>query len=450
MRREDEQALRGWGVCWGAAMLFSLAATPGRFTDLMEHAATPTSSLEVAIAVLAFLVVLRASSLRWLAALAVAQLLHTLAMLPEVPNHRWIVALVNLALLLSLSPTATRKAPLAPFVAAARAIVVAVYGFAWFAKLNRDFLDPSVSCATQFYTHVVNWWPVAPDGPELRAAVVLGTIAVEATLAAGLCIRPLRRAVVLVGLGFHFLLALDVTKSFVNFSSVMSALLLLFLPLRSLERLADAWSDRARARLAAGLLSIWLAGFTAVAQWDDYAPLYFWVRQLVWSVYSLTLLAGVAAWPAGTETRGEARLVGPPAIAAMLAVLNGISPYLGFKTRTAFDMYSNLRLEADRSNHLFVPRSADLLGALRDRVQVVASNVPSLDAGARAGYEISRFELGATLARVPGAWARYRRHAEAKECDSRHDARLEVPPAWQRALCTFRPIGERSRAECLW
>jgi mRNA-degrading endonuclease RelE of RelBE toxin-antitoxin system len=38
-----------------------------------------------------------------------------------------------------------------------------------------------------------------------------------------------------------------------------------------------------------------------------------------------------------------------------LMVLNGASPYLGLKTESSFSMYSNLRTEGGKSNHLFIP-----------------------------------------------------------------------------------------------
>jgi len=134
--------------------------------------------------------------------------------------------------------------------AAARAITVMLYGFAAFAKLNHDFVDVSVSCAAQFYGHITRWWPPLPDGPELRRAVVLGTIAAESLLALGLCVRRLRPVAVFGGLLFHIGLALDATKAFLNFSSVMFALLLLFLP-RELWVLSGSmlgWGDEVVAR----------------------------------------------------------------------------------------------------------------------------------------------------------------------------------------------------------
>ena len=53
----------------------------------------------------------------------------------------------------------------------------------------------------------------------------------------------------------------------------------------------------------------------------------------------------------------------------LFAALNGLSPYLGLpKTYATWTMFSNLRVEAGRSNHWLVPASWQPFGFLRDVV----------------------------------------------------------------------------------
>jgi hypothetical protein len=110
-------------------------------------------------------------------------------------------------------------------------------------------------------------------------------------------------------------------------------------------------------------------------------------------------------------------------------------------------MYSNVRLEADRSNHLLVPRSLDLFGFLRDRVTILDTSDPALRrAYVETGEEIPYVQLRAYLTEHPGARVRYLRAAAETESVGTP----EPVPKWLRTLLIFRPLGERSRGECVW
>jgi hypothetical protein len=388
-----------------------------------------------------------------LALLCATQLIDVALRLPEVPNHRMILALASIAFL-AASWRPRSGGVLDEYVPVARAIVVIVYLFAFFAKLNRDFLDPASSCAAQFYDSATHWWLLLPDVAFARRAALLGTLAVEAALPLGLCWRQSRRAAVVLGLVFHFLLALDVTHNLVNFSAVMSALLVLFLPREFLDSLGETFgpSRSVRTMLAAGLLLVLLSGLLAVSNWSAYTIVYCWARQLVWSTYAIVLCGAAIVWRGPEEeTRRAWRLSPAGAVIVALTLVNGLGPYLGLKTRTAFDMYSNLRVEAERSNHLLVPRSLDLLGILRDRATILDTNDATLRRRfAEPGYEITYFELASRLRESPGARARYLRNGAEHEYDSSRGESLEAPSFWLRKFLVFRALGERSRAECLW
>jgi len=450
----DDLALAGWSLCWASAVLFSATAPLGWYSSLLQG---PTASdvARVAVSALALLAIIRAPSLRSLGALALAQVAHVAIDLPDVPNHRCILALVNLALLMAMLVRRTPADVLDAVGPAARAITVMLYGFAAFAKLNHDFVDVTVSCAAQFYGHITKWWPPFPDGSEIRRGVVFGTIAVESLLPVALCIRRLRPLAVGGGLLFHFGLALDATKAFLNFSSVMFALLLLFLPRDCLASLGSVVGRRSGARLELAILfvAVAAAGVAGAADWERFGGLFYWVRQLVWSTYAVAILAFTARWCL-TSSVPEAPLPRPPLgvlAVLLLALLNGLAPYLGLKTRTTFDMYSNLRLEADGSNHLLVPRSLDLFGLLRDRVAVLESSDPLLQRYAVAGDEVPYWQLRAAVSSDPSLRVRYRRSGTDRERDPvRAPESIEPLSWWQRKLVVFRTLGPPSRSECLW
>jgi hypothetical protein len=448
----EEKALGGWGVCWASAILFSLTSVPGWFHALLQGPDMPVMWVDVFLGLLGFLVILRRPGMPVLALLCGTQVVQVALLLPEVPNHRMILTLANLAFLAA----ALRRSGsvLDEYVPVARAIVVIVYLFAFFAKLNRDFLDPASSCAAQFYDSAARWWPLLPDVALARQAAMFGTLAVEAVLPLGLCWKPLRRAAVAVGLVFHFLLALDATHNFVNFSAVMSALLVLFLPRGFLGSLGQAFdpSRSVRTMLAGGLLAVLLSGLLAATNWSAYAIVYLWMRQLVWSTYAIMLTGAAILWRGQEEAPWRRPRLSLAGLAILgLTVLNGLGPYLGLKTRAAFDMYSNLRVEADRSNHLIVPRSLDVLGVLRDRVAILETNDPTLRVQyAEPGYEITYFELASRVRESRDVRVHYVRGGEEREYDSRRGDSLDAPSFWLRKLLMFRPLGERSRAQCVW
>jgi len=444
------RALAAWSLCWAAAIVFSITASPDWFAALVTQPAN-LSPIHVALPALAFLVVLRPSTPWLLGLLAATQLAHVADALPQVPNHRLVLAFVDLALLAALLRPPRGGDVVDGLMPPVRVIAVSLYGFAFFAKLNTDFLDPSSSCAAQFYGNVVTWWPMLPDGPAVRAAAVFGTLVVEGALAVTLCVRRARPVAVLGGLLFHFLLALDATKVFLNFSAVMFVCLASFLPRPFWDELGEVLERRPALRVAlgTGLLAIALSGLLAAADWPARSPVYVWVRQVVWSVYALSFIGYVFRWSVWSY-RPERPLPwpGPAAIVVIALVwLNGSSPYLGLKTRTTFDMYSNLRLEADRSNHLIVPRSADLLGLLRDRVAIVETDDPTLRrAYVATGEELPYFELRAYLTEHPHTHVRYVRGGK----EVREVGTHEPVSSLVRKLVIFRPLGELSRRECVW
>jgi hypothetical protein len=409
--------------------------------------------VDVFLALLAFVVILRRAGLPALALLCAAQVVEVALRLPEVPNHRMILALASIAFV-AAALRRRHGSVLDEYLRVERAIVVIVYLFAFFAKLNHDFLDPASSCAAQFYGSAARWWMLLPDAAPARQAAMFGTLAVEAALPLGLCCKPLRRAAVVLGLLFHFMLALDVTHNFVNFSAVMSALLVLFMPRGFLDSLGQAFdpSRSVRAMLAGGLLVVLLSGLLAATNWGAYSIVYLWARQLVWSTYAIMLCGAAILWRGQQDAPWRLRRLSLAGAAILgLTVLNGLGPYLGLKTRTAFDMYSNLRIEGDRSNHLVVPRSLDVLGVLRDRVTILDTSDPTLlRKYAESGYEITYFELATRLHESRDVRVRYVRGGEERVYDSRRGDSLEAPSFWLRKFLLFRPLGERSRAQCVW
>jgi len=131
----------------------------------------------------------------------------------------------------------------------------------------------------------------------------------------------------------------------------------------------------------------------------------------------------------------------------LVVFLNGLTPYVGLKTETAWAMFSNLRTEGGRTNHLLVPARAQIFGLQRDLVQVTGSSDRYLQSLARKGQLVPYFEIR----RRPDASVSY-----VRDGVERRFARVSDDPAFSsaiprmvRRLILFRPVDRTEKQTCL-
>ncbi|MEZ5324874.1 MAG: HTTM domain-containing protein [Verrucomicrobiales bacterium] len=412
--------------------------------------------------------------------LAAAQVAQTLFLLPDVPNHRFIMFFVNVALVIaivqahdskrfnrlrgSLSETVFRS-----FVPFARFAVIAVYGFAALAKLNYDYFNPGHSCCTKFYGNILDWNRLLPRAEAIGSLMILATVVIELSLPILLMWSRSRVLGVVVGLAFHLALSLDLVKLFLNFSATMSALLILFLPgdfycvfIEKWRALRNGTSDlRVVSRLCAATLILHVPlVITCIFVTEDkqISQVYISALGIIWWSYSLSLLIATFAYLRMVRN-GEFRhnstptipFRAPLVIVAPLVIINGCSPYLGIKTRTSFNMYSNLRIEADYSNHLFMPESADLLGNLSDTVSIVETDDPQLKEFEKSTVKLTYFEFSSHVANRRDLNVVYRRGEELLTYRGRRLNNGVYAPHWiLRKLLLYRPVGDGVEEGCIW
>ena len=356
-----------------------------------------------------------------------------------------------------------------------RLSAVAFYFFTFFHKLNTDFLNPDVSCAVRFLEQTLA--PFAPLGlaalPGVGAAVIGATLAVELFVAVGLAVPRWRSGACLLGAGFHLLLALDAPHIFYNFSAVMFVFLWVCLPASRAAGIARQPGGRVG-------LSHFLGGYALLVGLVWWFPTEaWWVAAFgfsgLWIAFALTLLrragllgrcnvlrlartsSGSSPRPtprAPLAARPGRRYAGVLLLLPALVVLNGLSPYLGLKTRTAWQMYSNLNLAAHYSNHVLVPYSLDVGGFLADSVQIVVTSDPALRAQqGRPGGRLSWFELRRYVAQHPDVWLAYTRpgHPPTAFGPVEEDPALNAPGLGVLGkLLIFRPLGAASAGVCDW
>lgn len=425
---------------------------------------TPPRVTTMAVVALALAVCWRPERLAPLLALAAAQVADVLVSLPEVANHRLIGGFASLALLVFAARAARRDPALlrdgggllkeaAPSLRAGTALF---YAFACLWKLNQDFLRPEHSCAAVGWTALAELYGL-PASASVARVIIGGTLLVEGAGAVLLLVRATRAWTAAALAGFHLLLGLDAVHNYQNFSSVMFPLLWLFLDPRGLARIGavPAWAPR----VARGWTLLWAlaAGLILAAPALETAQLHHGViRQCAFVVHALLVLALfvlAAASRPPAEPRRSTGLAAAAWLFPCLVLVNGLGPALGFRNRASWQMYSNLRLEADASNHLLLPRSLDLLGLLRDRVDVLATSDPAVaKAHVGTGLALPWISFHREMAARPETFVSYRRGGRQRVVDRvGGDPELATPPPWPaRALFFFRPLGPQIARECAW
>ena len=443
----------------------------------------PPPWLLTGLVLAAVAVIHRPASVYRLLSLAIVQLLDVAYHLPFVPNHWLLTGILSGAILGAAVAVALRAGrpavELGPLyqtlTPSVRMSASVFYAFTFFHKLNADFLNPSTSCAVRFFEQ--NLAPFASLGlsalPGVGPAVIWATLAAELFLAVGLAVPRWRQAACMLGVGFHMLLALDAPHIFYNFSAVMFAVLWVCMPPSRAAWIARQPGGRfGRFHFLGGYALI--VGLTWWFPAEAGRVTAFGFSGL-WFAFAITLLsrAGILGRcnllrfaraarrssappspPAPVERFQGRRYAGVLLLLPALVLLNGLSPYLGLKTRTAWQMYSNLYLSPYDSNHYLIPHSLDVGGFLADSVQIVATSDPALRAAyVQTGGRITWFELRRYVAQPPDIQLAYVRadHPPKAFGPAEEDVALKAPlGVWGAKLLIFRPLGPQAGAICDW
>ncbi|MFN3196904.1 MAG: hypothetical protein ACE366_00610 [Bradymonadia bacterium] len=321
---------------------------------------------------------------------------------------------------LSRPEALTRRSLFAAFSGPARIVLVALYFYGIFHKINTDFLDPQVSCASVLYDQLARWVALDHWTPGYYVAIY-STFVFEGAAMLLLLSRRYKMWGFAIGLPFHIIIGFTGYSFYMDFSTLAVALYLLQIP----EEVADAINTRILARRPARahpdgfwphyrlfmikavvILGALVGGVIALGGGKVRAMM------IPFFAYSAVVYLGVLwlAWKHPWQP-----LMGSPRWAwawgvwvPLLFVLNGMSPYLGFKTESSIAMFSNLHTEGGVTNHLIVTHPIDAFGYLGDLFTVTGADNPRI-ARRYAQKEITRYELdrlraqGVQLTAVPSS-----------------------------------------------
>jgi hypothetical protein len=454
-----------FAMLWAIAAIFHVLVNDRSaplFADL-----TPLEVSHILLAICAIWLLLRPTHHLPLLLLAILGPITAWLEAPVLGNHWLLVTFVDLALLLSVLTTLRdhridRDSLARVFLPLARWCLVLFYCFAGFSKLNSAFFDTAVSCGTYYFDETVHSMgldlPLTTGAGGIARLVPFAVSTTELSIPILLLGRRTRVFGVLFGLTFHSLIALDHLHLFLDFSSVLVALFVLFLP----DRFASSALELVGGK-GDTVLILWtaLTGVVLVALWigpNSVTNVFFLDgRLLIWELFDITILLGVVVWLLGCRDRTLERPLrlrgkGPVwlAVVPVLLVVNGLLPYLELRTAYGFTMYSNLAMVDGKSNHFLVRSSLPLGNRQASLVKVIASNDPGLESYATYNFLLPWDSFRAYLAEHPDAGILYERggrgYVITRAAD--HPELVAAPPVLVQKVFPLRSVDGGNESRC--
>ena len=446
VRNDGPDAFALFSFLWAASVLFHTGSYDIWNTSRPEAAA-------------ALWVMARPRSTLALAALMSLQVGATLPTTARTPNHALFAAFVSGAFLGAIAVliiarqrlTIDRTELYRTFGPAARLSLLTLYFFASLHKINSDWFDPATSCAVVFLEHQSDSVPGIVDADLLRYASIYGSLGFEIAIPLLLVFVRTRHIGILIGMVFHWILATNPISGFYNFSSMLFAMYALFAAEGTITRVTETIGRRRLRWLS--LFVVLAAGlYVVVGQpfFSEWLPSGRDVSRMIWTVWSLTLVVAWAAvlirQPVGEWSAAAFRFPRPAlAIIPLLVFLNGAAPYLGLHTTATWAMFSNLRTEGGRSNHLFLPAAIQVFDYQRDAVRIIRSSDPELHA--MRGRFVPYFEVR----RRPEASVTFeRRGVRERFARAADDPAFPGPvPTLAGSFMVFRPFDRGRQQTCV-
>ncbi len=439
---EREAAVSDWTTSSLAARLF---ATTWAMAYLFHHRFGPPrvkghiDSLEVFVAVACLLLIAMPGSHRLLLLAAGAQVLAFVLQSPVASNHHTVVAFCNAALIVSLLARWRKPDVLASayalFRPAALASLVVLYFWGVFHKLNAGFFDLDVSCGAVLMRALESHVGIAPSHFSAGLAIA-STFVIEGGAMLLLFTRfwPLA---VLGAVPFHYIIGFTGHAYYVDFSATVLALMLTNFDDRQLGSIKP-WVSKVMTRLEALPIPLpylrvapVLLCYLLVA-WSP-LPGRFAQQFLIFFVYGalLSVLLVRSALPLlgrsglGPLRAGLSRYTAPVVVVFWI---NGMCPYLGYKTEGSIAMYSNLYTEGE-TNHFLIPTSWQLF-ALQEPVTVERTDIDELRKAASSRRPITTYELWHAVQKQPEGRVVFVQDGERRTFDGKRGDVPDYEPNW--------------------
>lgn len=339
------------------AIFFGLFSIFHFFNYATEYGRFPPSWDMFLLVASAIGCLLRPQSSRMLAVLMATSLISAIAQAPVHSNHTIVRNFLLLGYWLSFFTAAFKNQHkdniFNNFAVSGGCIILIMYFFGIFHKINTDFLNPVTSCAVALWKLMP--WPLSTLQWEwVHYSAIYGTFIVEAAVALALIIPRWRHFGIAAGICFHLLLSMSSYALYISFTMLSIAMHSLFLSEGAAKRILSSnlmTFIRSRRRnplyLAAAATLLLLLGILAL---DKQYSLASRLALPLILPYCWLILAH------GRPDKGDhlSRHTTPwiAAVVALAFFANCSMPYLGLKTAQSVNMFANIRLEGGVSNHL--------------------------------------------------------------------------------------------------
>jgi hypothetical protein len=352
----------------------------------------------------------------------------------------------------------------------ARGLLAVMYFYGIFHKINSDFLDPEVSCAVGLYMPLAAPFGLA-DSIAGKYLAIAATFVIETITIISLYWRRYFAVGLIFALVFHYIIPISAYSWYMDFSSLVFALYMLSMPKGVSERVY--WGSirmlyPARARwgrpgilmpglLVVGVASIFVIALAAKFPDRDIIQLYHSVWIIIWAVVggvAMVVIAraaleflpyGDCPYGDGATSPRQPLWVHGFAIALLLSCL---SPYVGLKTESAINMFSNLHTEGGVSNHLLLPKPPYLFDYQKDVVRIVDSSHPWMRSYASGDTQVVEFVVKTFLRDNPTHWVTYLHGNNLLEKKTIADFPTFKPNLLERKLLIFKDVDWRRPKVC--
>lgn len=328
-------------------------------------------------------------------------------LIPAIEKNHVFGSISTALLLLSIGLYLFGRKPLAygenlitRFAPVARISVLIMYLWAAVQKMNRDYFDPDISCAAKLHIEIGKYFgELVPTKEWALYGAVWGSLFFEIAIPILLLIPKTRIVGVLAAVWFHLWLSIHPAAGIFSFTSLIMAILYLFLPVgmwkelmslfkTQLTKIGQGDIDKGIKRTVIFVVCFFfIVLFTQIAMYTtterSYAVFHRANRVGFIGFATWALWIGVCYIIAALKSRNRENYFPTRPVKTLawlgigLVVANGASPWLGGKTQTAFSMYSNLKSEGT-GNHYFLKR-VDLLHFQKDMIEVVEAKPNVLD-----------------------------------------------------------------------
>jgi hypothetical protein len=447
---------------WALAAIFSIA---GDTYGLIGYKGTAYMALGWAVVLFSLLLFLYPRRTGILLALVAVSLALYAIRLPVASNNKTITTIMNGAILLSAAVlylkagrggAIDRMALYDQIRVVARALLAIMYFYGIFHKINTDFLDPTVSCAVGLYAPLARPFGLE-DNLFGRYLAIYSTFVIEAIAIISLYWKRYFAVGFILALIFHYIIPISAYSWYMDFSSLVFALYVLSIPTPASNMLygislsiANTLRENygrigtlipgAALILASGAVVIVLA-LAFPNRTFDMVVHSVWI--LTWAVVggaAMVVLTYVALQNLPCENVSAPR---PPAwvyVVPGLFFLSCLSPYVGLKTESSINMFSNLHTEAGQTNHLLFSKPPYLFGYQNAVVKVVDASDPQWVQQSQSGNYHILHDLKRQLRWNPEAWVTYVKDGVTVTQATAASLTDEMPNLLERKLLIFKLV----------